>query len=83
MNSFEGLLLGEFTWSLHFEMDDGMMVQPSDGPIIILIDCEQFSETVAQWLWLRAFQTVHYRITLKINSIFLHNFLQNSNYYSL
>ena len=26
----------------------------------------QFSETVAQWLWLRAFQIVHYRITLKI-----------------
>ena len=35
-----GLLLGEFTWSLHFEMDDGMIVQPSDGPIIILIDWE-------------------------------------------
>ena len=31
---------------------------------------------MAQWLWLRAFQTVHYRITLKKNSIFLHNFLQ-------
>ena len=40
INSFEGLLLGEFTWSLHFEMDDGMIVQPSDGPIIILIDWE-------------------------------------------
>ena len=47
INSFEGLLLGEFTWCL------------SDGPIIILIDCEQFSETVACWLSLRAYQTVN------------------------
>ena len=36
-----------------------MIVQPSDGPIIILIDCEQFSETVACWLSLRAYQTVN------------------------
>ena len=53
-----------------------MIVPPFDGPNIILIDGEQFSQT-------RAFQTVHYRITLKKNSIFLHNFLQNAiqNYY--
>ena len=55
INSFKGLLLGEFTWSLHFEMDHGVIAQPSDGPIVILIDCEQFNETVV--CWPRAYQT--------------------------
>ena len=40
---------------------------------------------VTQWLWLRSFQTVHYRNTLKIKFHFSHNFLQNSfqNYFKL
>ena len=66
-------------------LDDVMIVPPSDGPMFILIDWESFSKTVAQWIWLREFQTVHYRITLRIKFHFLHNFLQNflQNYFKL
>ena len=37
---------------------DRTIVIPSDGSMFILIDWEQFGETVGCWLGLRAYQTV-------------------------
>ena len=40
------------------QLDNDMIVPPSDGAMFILIDWESFSETVCRWLSLRAYKTV-------------------------
>ena len=53
--------------------DDGMIIPPSDGPIIILIDWKYFSETVACWLGLMVYHFVNKDLDFILFPIYQNN----------